>query len=101
MSKISDDIIIQALLSEPTVTAAARVARVSRETVYQRMHKPGFTDKLNAEIDARYEAIRAQATGATIAAVDALQSVLNNPLGANTRDVLKAAEVVLKYLGNR
>lgn len=98
MSKIRDDIIIQALLSEPSVTAAARVARCSRETIYQRMRKPGFMNKLNSEIDARYEAIRAQGTSATIAAVEALQDVLNNPLRSNTRDLLRAAELALKYL---
>lgn len=81
MSKIRDDIIIQALLSEPSVTAAARVARCSRETIYQRLRNPEFVGKLDAEIAARYEAIRAQGTSAAVAAVGALQGVLNNPLG--------------------
>lgn len=98
MTKIRDDIIIQALLSEPSVSAAARTARCSRETIYQRMRKPDFMSKLNAEIDARYEVIRAQGTSATVAAVEALQGVLTNPIGSNTRDMLRAAEIALRYL---
>lgn len=95
---IRDDIIIQALLSEPSVSAAARAAQCSRQAIYERMHKPEFVEKLNAEVDARYEAVRAQGTSATIAAVEALQGVLSNPIGSNTRDVLRAAELALKYL---
>lgn len=98
MSALLDKKILTALLSEPSVAAAARAAGCSRETIYQRMRKPEFMSKLNDEIDARYGAIRAQSTSTTVAAVETLQSVLRNPIGASTRDTLRAAEIALKYL---
>lgn len=98
MSALLDKKILAALLSEPSIAAAARTAGCSRETIYQRLRKAEFRSKLDAEIAARYEAAKAQGASATVAAVEALQGVLSNPIGSTTRDLLRAAEIALKYL---
>ena len=96
MTRISDDKIILALLSEPSITRAARVAGVSRETIHQRLRNPEFVEKLDREIEARYHEARVQGSNATVRAVEVLQYILNNPNGSSNRELLKAVEIALK-----
>lgn len=98
MSRQLDDLILNALLSEPSVTAAARVAGCGRDAVYARLHDPAFLKRLNAALDERRAAINAQSVATLERACESLRDVLEHPIGTNTRDKLRAVEIALRYL---
>lgn len=98
MNGTCDDRLIDALLSEPSIAAAARAAGVSRQTLYTRLHDAEFVAQLEAERAIRRDAIRAQSVGVVTAAVEALGDVLGSPLGPNTAERLRAAEIALRHL---
>lgn len=98
MSKITDAAIIEALLSEPNISAAARVAGVHRSTIHNRLKDDGFCAQLENELDARRKALRAQSVAVSGAAVDTLADLLSHPLGVAPRDRIRAAEVALRHL---
>ncbi len=76
MNGTCDDMLIDALLSEPSIAAAARAAGVARQTIYNRLHDPEFVT----------------------AAVGVLGDALAAPLGVNTAERLRAADITLRHL---
>ncbi len=88
---------LAALLSEPTVTAAAAKVGIGERTLHTWLHEPAFADAYTA---VRHEAV-SQAVGrlqhATGIAVDALVEVLNirTPVRAAVR--VSAAKVIIEY----
>lgn len=101
MSALLDEKILSALLSEPSIAAAARAAGCGRDAVYSRLHDPQFIERLNAELAARREADRAMSQQAVSAAVATLRDVLTTPTGYNPRDRVRAADVALRHLYRR
>ena len=98
MSKLLDQKILEALLSEPSVASVARAAGCSRDSVYARLRDPAFLERLEAALDARRTAISAEAVTAHQRACERLRDILDSPLSTSTRDQLKAVELALRFL---
>lgn len=91
---LDDDRVIDALLSEPTVTAAAQKLGCSRNTIYRRLGDPLFSLAFSENSDALRAERMLQLSKAAGEAVDCLVAVLHDaeaPLSAR----LKAAETLL------
>ncbi len=88
---------LAALLSEPTVTAAAANVGIGERTLHTWLHEPTFADAYTA---LRHDAV-ALAVGrlqhATGSAVDALVDVLDTLPPAPAAVRVSAAKVVLEY----
>jgi len=88
---------LAALLSEPTVTAAAAKVGIGERTLHTWLHEPAF--------DAAYTALRHDAVGlavgrlqhATGLAVDALVEVLDIRTPARAAVRVSAAKVIIEY----
>jgi hypothetical protein len=77
--QIADETIIAALLSNPTVPAAAKACKVGVSTIYKRFDDAEFCRKLDAE---RVKVLRQCTTRLTASinkAIDALLDVLKDP----------------------
>lgn len=90
--------ILDALLSEPSISAAARAADCSREAVYRRLKSPAFVKLLNEELENRRKIQAVQSSAALESALKVLRQTLDDPLGTSKRDLLKAVELALRYL---
>lgn len=98
---------LAALLSQPTVRAAAETAKLSEATLYRYLRQGAFKTELRARQDAILAATTAAMVGLSGGAVTTLQGVLNDPnasasvkvraaLGwlSHTRDVVKLDDLI-------
>lgn len=88
---------MRALLACTTVTEAAKVAGVSRQTVYEYLRKPGFREGLEAERQAALDAVRADLTAANADAIEALRRTVNDYglFGPTPAERIEAARLLL------
>lgn len=93
----SDDDLILALLESPSVAEAARVAGVSRSTLYRRFDDVSFTMELSNARDAVRQARLSQLSQAVGTALDALAEIAGNADVAPAVRV-KAAAVLLQRM---
>lgn len=91
---LDDDRVIDALLSEPTVTAAAQKLGCSRNTIYRRLGDPLFSLTFSEARDALHAERVLQMTRAAVEAVDCLVAVLHDD-EAPVSVKLKAAALLL------
>lgn len=92
---IKDERIIEALMSEPNVTAAAKACGCSRSTIYSRLNNPFFSAKLSAVINERRNAINALAAQSCQIATEKILELLTAP-GVSDAVRLRAATAALK-----
>lgn len=91
---LTDDDVVDALLSEPTVTAAAQKLGCSRNTIYRRLGDPLFSLTFSEARDALHAERVLQMTRAAGEAVESLVNILHDdeaPVSAK----LKAAALLL------
>lgn len=98
MGRLRDERLIDALLSERTVKAAAERCGCARSTVYARMADPAFSDKLQAAVAERRRISDAFAAQALEAAHGAVLELLTAP-GVSDDVRLRAASVVFRSFG--
>ena len=89
--------ILAALLTEPTIAAAARKCGVDRSTVYERLSNPEFRAEYEAALETKRKSLDMMGVAASEAAYASLNDVLRSSLGTSTAEKLKAAEIALKY----
>ena len=90
-----DEIIIAALLSNPTVRAAAAVCGISETQIYARLRTPEFKAKYDR---ARLEVLQqstAYIQGIVSEAIEKMRAVMNNP-DATAQVQLNAAEAIIR-----
>lgn len=95
MASRKDELIISALLANPTVRAASAECKVSETQIYKRLNDPEFKQ--------RYEAARLEILKGTAAAVqhhtarasEVMYEILNNP-EASDQVKLNAAEAIFR-----
>lgn len=97
MSALLDDRILEALLTEPSIAAAARAAGCGRDAVYARLKDETFRERLQTELSARRVATRVAGQQAVTAAVSTLNDTLASPVNATTSDRLRAADIALRH----
>lgn len=91
---LTDDDVVDALLSEPTVTRAAERLGCSRNTIYRRLGDPMFSLTFSEAREALHAERVLQMTRAAGEAAEALVNIIHddeNPVSAR----LKAAEILL------
>ena len=96
-----DSRIIAALVTCPTKAEAARVAGVSRSTLYERMRDPVFSDayeaaRLECVAGAMADSREALALGAS-EAVEALRAIVSDPFASGSDRVRAATEILRAY----
>lgn len=91
---LTDDDVVDALVSEPTVTAAAQKLGCSRNTIYRRLGDPLFALAFAEARDALHAERMLQMTRAAGEAVDCLVAVLHDD-AAPVSAKLKAAALLL------
>lgn len=98
--KLADSEIITALMTAGTVTEAAKLLGVSRQTIYNRLASEEFDSKLReaqAERDRQLEKIR---ESATVAALGCLQAIMEDrTFWTSDQDRIQAARTVLQFAG--
>lgn len=83
-----------AMLSAPTLTEAAKTARVSRATAYRLRQTPAFQARLRAARDETLQDAASRAAGVLVLALDTLRAVLEDET-APTVARISAARTVL------
>lgn len=73
---LSDQEIITALMAQPTITKAAEMLGVSRQTIYNRLASADFQEKLRQAQQARDEYLGHLQETATVEAVECLVGIL-------------------------
>lgn len=91
---VTDEQVIEALLNTPTKKRAAGVLGVSRQAIYDRLKKPGFTDKLDKAAEVRRKALEVQATSVCEAATEVLAEIMGDTF-YNPGERLRAAQIAL------
>lgn len=89
--------IMEALLTEPSISAAARKCGVSRPAVYAKLADPDFRAAYESVLQARREAVALQCVAASEQAYEALSYTLTHAAGVTVTEQLKAAEIALRY----
>ncbi len=90
-----DDLLIQALIANPTVRAAAKAAGIGETAAYARMKDPDFLKRYDA---ARYDLLKqntAAVQGHIRAAIDAMGEIVNDP-DTPQQIRLNAAEAIIR-----
>lgn len=90
-----DEIIISALISNPTVRAAAQVCGVCETQIYARLRTKAFREKYDA---ARLEVLQqstAYIQGIVSEAIQKMRNVMNDP-DASQQVQLNAAEAIIR-----
>ena len=90
-----DEVIIAALLSNPTVRAASKACGVSETQIYARLRSPAFKKKYD---DARRELLQqstAYIQGIVSEAIQKMRDVMNDP-NASQQVQLNAAEAITR-----
>lgn len=93
-----DLLIIEGLLTQPSITAAADYARVSPDTIYRRLREPEFVDELDRLKGERLEYVIAQIDRAAQLAVAELTDIITKE-DSTDRDRIAAARTVLAARG--
>ena len=91
---LTDEDVITALLNTTTKKKAAAVLGVSRTTIYDRLNKPGFIDKLNEAAEVRRKAAEVQVLSLCEAATDVLAEIMTDSF-YDPKERLRAAQIVL------
>ena len=92
--KQGDEEILEGLLTQPSVTAAASWAGISTDTVYRRLADPDFIDVYRGFRAARMEHIADRLDRASQIAIDELVDIITKD-GAKDRDRIAAARAIL------
>lgn len=95
-----DELIISALISNPTVRAAAAVCGISEKQIHTRLRQPAFREKYDAARRELLEQSTAYIQGIVSEAIQKMRDVMHDP-DASQQVQLNAAEAItrtsLKY----
>lgn len=96
---VTDNEIISALQSTETKTEAAKLLGISRQTLYERMRRPEFIERLEMLAEAEnvaFEGLRENAVGN---ALEFLNDVISDRsiFGYSNSERIRACEIVLRY----
>lgn len=92
--KISDEQIILALLTSPTLDVAARQCRLSIRQLYERRHDPAFIEKLKAAQGESLESVTRYLQHATGTAAETLVEIATST-GRPAQTRIAAARAIL------
>ena len=90
-----DEIVIAALISNPTVRAAAQVCGVCETQIYARLRNATFKEKYDAARRELLEQSTAYIQGIVSEAIQKMREVMNDP-DASQQTQLNAAESILR-----
>lgn len=90
-----DEIIIAALISNPSVTAAAKVCRVSETQIHQRLKQSDFKSKYEVARRELLEQCAAYVQGILSEALEKMRKIMNDP-DASQQVQLNAAEAITR-----
>lgn len=102
--KLTDSEVITALMASHTITEAAELLEVSRQTVYNYLAAEGFDEKLKtAQLEREQQLANLRET-ATYEAVSYLVQIIKNDdfySRACTKDKIEASKVLLSFGGTK
>lgn len=90
-----DELIISALISNPTVRAAAAACGVSETQIYSRLRQPAFKEKYDTARRGLLEQSTAYLQGIVSEAIEKMRDVMNDP-DAAPQVQLNAAEAITR-----
>ena len=93
--KRNDETLIAALISNPTIKAAATACGVSERYIYGRLRDPAFKEKYDAARREMLEQSTAFIQGITSEAIQKMREVMNDP-DASQQTQLNAAESIMR-----
>ena len=97
--RLDDEQVITALMAAPTITAAADLLGVTRQTVYNCMNREGFDEKLACAKEEEARRLANLRETATVAAIDSLVSIVKDEGSlwseVTTQDKIEAAKTLL------
>lgn len=93
--KRNDETLIAALISNPTIKAAATACGVSERYIYGRLRDPAFKEKYDAARREMLEQSTAFIQGITSEAIQKMRDVMNDP-DASQQTQLNAAESIMR-----
>ena len=76
--RITDNQLISALLSCPTIKLASESVGLSEQAVYSRLRKPGFREKLQNARNDQFQVISSKLEDANFRALDTLINILDD-----------------------
>lgn len=76
--KTTDNQLISALLSSPTIKSASDMVGLSEQAVYSRLRKPDFRAKLQNARDTQFQVISSKLEDANFKALDTLLKILDD-----------------------
>ena len=101
---VSDETILTALMTTTSKTDAAKVAGVSRQTVYNRLHDESFSRELERRRGEYAKAVSQHLRTASVAAIDYLTDVITGSATdggffadqPSISERIKAAEILIR-----
>ena len=92
--RVTDNQLISALLTCPTIKVASEEVGLSEQAVYSRLRKPDFRTKLQNARDTQFQVISSKIEDANFKALDTLINILDNEeVGAGIK--VRAAQTLL------
>lgn len=76
--RVTDNALISALLSSPTIKLASEQVGLSEQAVYQRLRKPSFRAELQTARDNQFQVISNKLEDANFKALDTLINILDD-----------------------
>lgn len=76
--RVTDNQLISALLTCPTIKLASEKVGISEQSVYARLRKPDFRMKLQSERNTQFQVISSKLEDANFKALDTLINILEN-----------------------
>lgn len=80
---IENEVVIAALLNEPTVSKAAEKCKLSERQIFERMKQPSFRQEYNRAkrqiLESATNALQARLTAATETTIEIMQNKENSP----------------------
>ena len=76
--RVTDNQLISAILTCPTIRDASASVGLSEQSVYSRMRKPEFRQRLQIERDNKFQAISSKIEDANFKALDTLLKILDD-----------------------
>ena len=76
--RVTDNALISAILTCPTIRDASASVGLSEQSVYSRMRKPEFRQRLQIERDNKFQAISSKIEDANFRALNTLVSILDD-----------------------
>ena len=92
---MKDEILIAALLNNPTVRAAAKALQMDEGNIYRRLRQPAFKEKYDAARREILEQSTAYIQGMVSEAIQKMRDVMNDP-DATPQVQLNAAEAITR-----